>query len=273
MSRISRWLRRRPIAPPLPVPPAKPFEHLLYLPRFEVRTVELLGEPMHIADGVSFFTSFQEIMVDEIYRFSSNGAAPRILDCGANCGLSIVYFKQLFPAARITGVEADPYIFALLAQNIHQRRLADVTLLNRALAPEPGTVSFHREGADAGRIHPLSDAIETVTVPTVTLDELLTEPVELLKVDVEGVESDVLCGSCRLDLVSQIMVEYHSFTDKDQSLHPLLAKLAENGFRYQMQTQFCPQRPLVEDDCHLGMDLQLNIFAKRAACGAAVRAA
>ena len=59
------------------------------------------------------------------------------------------------------------------------------------------------------------------------------------------------------------MVEYHSFADAPQRLHKVLDRLAEAGFRYYAQTQFCPARPLVEDSNHLGMDLQLNIFAKR----------
>ena len=169
-----------------------------------------------------------------------------------------MYFKQLYPAAKIVAVEADPQIFALLEQNVTQRRLTDVTLINKAIAVETERVTFHREGADAGRIHALADAIEQITVPTLSLDELLMEPVDLLKVDVEGVETDVLCASRRLDAVSQIMVEYHAFADVSQSLHQLLTKLAESGFRYNVQTQFCPPRPLVDDSCHLGMDLQLT---------------
>ncbi len=271
MSRLSRWLSsRRP--PPRPLP-LKPFEHLLFQPRYEVRTEQLLGEPFCIPDGVSFYTSYQEIVVNELYRFEASGPAPRIVDCGAHCGLSVVYFKQLYPAARIVAVEADPQIFALLEQNVTQRGLTNVTLINKAIAVDAERVAFHREGADAGRIHALADAIEQITVPTLSLDELLTEPVDLLKLDVEGVETDVLCASRRLDAVSQIMVEYHSFADAPQSLHQLLTKLSESGFRYKVQTQFCPPRPLVDDSCHLGMDLQLNIFAKRAACDAALRAA
>lgn len=273
MSRLSRWLRAKLAPPPPPPAPPKPFEHLLAAPRYEVRTEELFDEPMHIADGVSFFASYHEIIVDEIYRFQSDSTVPRIVDCGAHCGLSIVYFKRLFPAAHITAVEADPYIFALLQHNIRQRKIRDVTLINKALAIQPGKITFHREGADAGRIHELAGAIEVLTVPAITLDELLTERVELLKIDIEGAESDVICGSSRLHMVDQMMVEYHSFADTPQSLHRLLTKLSESGFRYQLQTQFCPRQPLVDSECHLGMDLQLNIFAKRAAHGTALQAA
>jgi hypothetical protein len=46
--------------------------------------------------------------------------------------------------------------------------------------------------------------------------------------------------------------------------------LAEAGFRYYVQTQYCPRQPLVKATAHLGMDLQLNIFAKRPGSIAAI---
>jgi FkbM family methyltransferase len=271
MSRFSRWLRPKPTPPP--PPPLKPFEHLLALPRYQVRAEVLFGEPFQLADGVSFYCSHQELILNELYRFETSNSAPRIVDCGAHCGLSVVYFKRLYPAAHITAVEADPQIFDLLRANVARRGLDDVTIINKAIAVGTQPVAFHREGADAGRIHALADPLETISVPTLSLDDLLTEPVDLLKLDVEGVESEVLCASRRLEMVSQLIVEYHSFADSSQSLHQLLAKLADNGFRYKIQTQYCPPRPLVDEACHLGMDLQLNIFATRTASSAARQAA
>jgi FkbM family methyltransferase len=274
MSRFSRWMRpqRTPPPPPAP-PPLKPYEHLLWLPRYQVRAEQLFGEPFQIADGVSFYCSHQELILNELYRFQTTNLTPRIVDCGAHCGLSVVYFKRLYPSAHITAVEADPQIFDLLRANVARRGLADVTLINKAIAVGADRVTFHREGADAGRIHMLAGSIEKISVPAISLDELLTEPIDLLKLDVEGVETEVLCASRRLRTVSQLIVEYHSFADAPQSLHALLTKLSDDGFRYKIQTQYCPPRPLVDEACHLGMDLQLNIFATRTASSAARQAA
>lgn len=268
MSRLTRWLRPAP-----PPPPPTPYEHLLDAPRYRVRTEDLAGEPFQIPDSVSFYYGWREIFQDEIYRFQAANSAPRIIDCGAHCGLSVVYFKQLYPSARITAIEADPQIFELLQMNVRQLQLADVTLVNQAIATHRGEVTFHREGANAGRIHALADAKEKITVPTLPLDDLLAEPVDLLKIDIEGVETEVLCASRRLHNVAQLIVEYHSFADTPQRLPQLLAQLTDHGFRYQMQTQYCPRRPLVDDSCHLGMDLQLNIYARRPAATSALSAA
>ena len=70
--------------------------------------------------------------------------------------------------------------------------------------------------------------------------------------------------SSKLDQVSQIFIGYHSFKNSEQSLSKLLGKLTECGFRYYIHTQFCSPRPLTEKAFQLGIDLQLNIFAKRA---------
>ena len=257
MSRFSRWLRSRFVAK------STPYDHLLRAPRFQVRTEQLLGKPFRVADGYTFAVGYREIFVDRLYRFRTARSAPLIVDCGANCGLSVAYFKSLFPAAKIIAIEADPEIFELLKWNVASLGLTEVTLINKAVALGGQPVAFYREGADAGRIHRLRNAKARVTVPVVSLDELLREPVDFLKMDIEGAETDVLCASKRLQDVAQLMVEYHSFADAPQSLQQVLQQLVAAGFRYYVQTQFCPDRPLIEESSHLGMDMQVNIFAKR----------
>jgi FkbM family methyltransferase len=259
MSRLTRWLRALKATRPTP------YEHLRRAPRYEPQSIQLCGREFRVADGPSFCANYKEIFQDELYRFRASTAAPRIVDCGANCGLSVLYFKKLYPRARITAVEADPHIFSILRANVAHHHLTDMTLLNKAVAVGRETVVFHCQGADAGRIHTLPTAREQCTVPAVEIDELLAEPVDLLKIDIEGAESEAICASQRLGAAAQIFCEYHSFADSPQLLHSLLAKLSASGFRYYLHTQFCARRPLIESNCQLGMDLQINVFAKRAA--------
>jgi FkbM family methyltransferase len=243
---------------------------LLSATRFEVRLEQLLGKPFYIADTLSFYSSFREIFQQEIYRFDAASHAPVIVDCGANYGVSVVYFKQIFPDAKVIAVEADPEVFALLEWNVAEHDLADVTLIKKVVAAQAGEVEFHREGADAGRIHFMAGAKEVLRLPTIALDELLTQSVDFLKIDIEGAETEVLAASRRLDRARQLMVEYHSFTDSPQELPRLLNTLSEAGFRYYVQTQYCARQPLTKSTAHLGMDLQLNIFAKRPGSSAAI---
>ncbi|MEH6518297.1 MAG: FkbM family methyltransferase [Halioglobus sp.] len=240
-----------------------PFEYLHALPRYTETTLELEGSDFTVADTHSFYHSYAEIFEGEIYRFKANDSSPVIVDCGANYGTSIVYFKSLYPDARITGIEADPYIFSLLQSNLSERSYSDVRLVNRALSNSSQPVEFFTEGADAGRVHP-RDGSSELKVYTASLDEFLQEPVDFLKMDIEGAETEVLIRSKMLSSVKTLFVEYHSFQDAPQELDLLLKKLSEEGFRYYIQTQFCPPRPFCNLDHYLGMDLQLNIFAMRA---------
>jgi hypothetical protein len=88
--------------------------------------------------------------------------------------------------------------------------------------------------------------------------------VDLLKIDVEGSETDVLleCAG-KLQQVDRIFVEYHSFSERPQSLDRLLGILRESGFRYQIQTERAARCPFIERSEYLGMDLQLMVFGKR----------
>jgi len=243
--------------------PESGFEYLLSRDRHEPTNITLLGKPFEISDGHSFYYSHREIFIDEIYQFHSNKESPTIIDCGSNYGTSIVYFKNQYPKARIIGVEADPHIFDILNRNICNRELNEVTLINKAMSNQTGPIQFFSNGADGGRIHTMTENIGAHTVKSLLLDEIINGEVDFLKMDIEGSESDVICHSNKLKKVNEIFIEYHSFLDCDQRLGDLLSCLTENGFRYYIHTQYCCNKPFMKIESQLGMDLQLNIFAKR----------
>jgi len=244
--------------------PKSGFEYLLNRPRFNIYEINLLGENFEIADSHSFYYSHKEIFIDEIYKFQCEKNDPIILDCGSNYGTSIVYFKQLYPDAKIIGVEADPDIFSILKANISQRSIDNVTLLNRAISNEKGQIKFYSVGADGGRTYKIDNPLHTYKVDTVLLDDLINgHEVDFLKMDIEGLEVDVICNSKKLNQVRHMFIEYHSFDEESQRLGDLLSTLTKNSFRYYIHTQFCSKKPLIENQTQLNMDLQLNIFAKK----------
>jgi FkbM family methyltransferase len=226
-------------------------------------TVQLLDKKFKIADALSFYWSHQEIFKQQIYKFYSSRKNPVILDCGSNYGTSIIYFKSIFPESTITGIEPDPKIFKLLEWNINQRHLQDIKLINKAITSQRSSARFYREGADAGRLSPIDHPEQYCQISTIKLDDLIQEPIDFLKMDIEGSETDAIISSQNLHQVSQLFIEYHSFRKSKQTLHSLLEKLQFSGFRYFIHTQFCSPRPLTEDALQVGMDLQLNIFAKK----------
>jgi hypothetical protein len=92
---------------------------------------------------------------------------------------------------------------------------------------------------------------------------LAGKPVDLLKIDIEGAETLVLkdCADL-LSNVERLFVEYHSFGDRPQTLHEVLAILSDAGFRVYVSSAGSAQ-PFVRRESYLGMDMQLNIFAMK----------
>src|SRR5215203_7438092 len=70
--------------------------------------------------------TYQELFVNEIYKFKADTSTPVIIDCGANIGLSILYFKKIYKQAQIEAFEPDGKNFELLVQNCNINGLQQV---------------------------------------------------------------------------------------------------------------------------------------------------
>lgn len=126
------------------------------------------------------------------------------------------------------------------------------------------TVTFHADHCDAGRINsPLSDS-KQIRVAAVRLRDFLSEPCDLLKIDIEGAEVDVL-NDCAgfLGNVAKVFVEFHSFVGQPQRLESVVQVLAGAGFRLFIKAGMAPVRPFLAQPDFLGMDSQLDIWGVR----------
>lgn len=255
---LSKWLIR----------PAYRRQHrelsrLSALPRFQAAETALLGRPLQLVDAASFVFMFGEIFEQQIYRFQARSETPYIIDGGANIGLSALYFKQLYPQSRIIAFEPDEIIFPVLERNLQTFGHADVQLLRRALWSAETKLNFMSEGADGGRVAQVDDQ-QNQTVRAVRLRDYLDEPVDLLKLDIEGAETEVLIDCAdRLENVERLFVEFHSFARQPQTLHRVTGILAEAGFRLHLQLATFSPQPFIRREVYHGMDMQLNIFAFR----------
>lgn len=234
------------------------------LPRRQPHTVRVMGKELAIPDVASFLSAYREIFVEHSYRFTFPGTAPRILDLGANIGLSVLYFRSLFPNARICAYEADPAIFNYLKRNIEMFGWGDTELVQGAVWHEEGTLEFYPEGADGGRICP-AGGNTSISIRSYDIRAILKRGAyDVLKVDIEGAEQTVI-PACRglLGTVRCIFLEYHSAPGNRQRLHDILAVLADEGFRYYVESVHHTQSPLISRPVYEGFDMQLNICAWR----------
>ena len=234
---------------------------LRHLPRRAPAVTTLFGKPFYVVDGASFVSAYKEIFGNGIYAFRAASRSPYIIDCGANVGVSVMYFKEQYPDAEMTAFEPDPAIFKTLEKNVSVQKLRNVALVNKAVWDADAVLSFASDGADGGRVSEKAG----VPVEAVRLAPFLNRPVDFLKIDIEGAEDVVLKDSePHLKNVKNMFVEYHSRTDSPQQLADILGILTRAGFRYHLQSATEKQKmPFVSRTSKDGFDNQLNIFAYR----------
>jgi FkbM family methyltransferase len=242
-----------------------------YLHTFFRGRYDLAGQIARIAGfNVKFCTfhslafQFNEIFVYQCYWFSADRSSPLIIDCGSNIGMSILYFKVLYPECEIIGFEPDPVAFGCLKENARLNNLSNVMINQNAVSDRDGTIDFFYDQDDPGCLW-MSAIRERMPkhsqrVEAVRLARYLDREVDFLKMDVEGAEQDIiidLSNEGRLGLIKQMVIEYHHHIDRDRDgFSRILKVLEDGGFGYQIEGGM--GRPLVSRQCQ-----DLSIYAYR----------
>ncbi|MBL8490174.1 MAG: FkbM family methyltransferase [Rhodocyclaceae bacterium] len=200
---------------------------------------------------------FREIFIAGVYDVPLPSSAQRIIDCGSNIGMSILYFKTRYPGARILGFEPHPTVFAALERNVRTNGLTDVRIRQAALSDKPGTVEFFLHEGGEGALNMgmfgFPGEAKSLTVEAETLSSHLEEETDLLKLDIEGAETSVLedlASHGLLRRIRRIVCEYHHhLSAADDSLSRILSILEQAGFGYQVAAhQARPFREAVYQD-------------------------
>ncbi|HEY4596084.1 MAG TPA: FkbM family methyltransferase [Thermoanaerobaculia bacterium] len=208
-------------------------------------SAQVHGLTFRYRNAPEFDLLVREIFEGGEYDFPCDSVEPVILDCGSHIGLSVAWFKRRFPEARITAFEPDPKNFELLQANVAANGFEGVELLNVALASERGTARFYgqfKADEPMASSHSLKEDWGTqrtkswILVPTVPLGDYITGPVDYLKLDIEGMELEVLRSiASRLHLVKALGLEFHgtgSTAERDEE--EILGLLRVSGFQVEI---------------------------------------
>lgn len=187
----------------------------------------------------SFFFLFWEIFILEIYAFDCENTKPKIIDAGANIGLSIAYFKMHYPFAEITAFEPSPQAFFYLEKNISQNGFDQVRLIQAALSDQRGTATL---GADPNAplynasLYCVSNAKYKHEVSTQVLSAYLSKSTfDLIKLDIEGAERLVIQDLSRNDLLHKsknYIIEYHPKYHLPEDYTELIEAFKNSNFNF-----------------------------------------
>jgi FkbM family methyltransferase len=128
----------------------------------------------------------------------TNGVA---MDIGANCGMyTIPLAKMLGSNGRVIAIEAEKNNAKLLRENVSLNNLKNVSVIEKGCFSKKGEMSFYIDNYGTGG-HSLleienarKEIIQTDTIDNI-LKDLGIEHVDLIKIDVEGVEIEAFKGA------------------------------------------------------------------------------
>ncbi|MFB0565209.1 MAG: FkbM family methyltransferase [Candidatus Aminicenantaceae bacterium] len=214
--------------------------------RVRLRKEKFLNFRVSFFNYDTFYLMFREIFLRHEYSFKSEKKNPVILDCGSNIGMATLFFKFCYPKSEIFCFEPDKNAFSLLKKNIEHNRLLNVHTDNVALSNREGFIDLYIDDESSGSLlmstEPARLHNNKIAVRSALLSSYIKEPVDFMKMDIEGSEEVVieeLHNKGKLRLIKEMVIEYHHFnyTGKKRSkLSNLLKILEDNGFNYQISS-------------------------------------
>jgi len=165
----------------------------------ELLRVKLKGykHPIFLRNNTSDIIAFNQVIFKqeyEIIKYKIHYQPETIIDCGANIGLTSIFFATLYPNAKIIAVEPEIENFHLLLKNTHSypniiclnsgiwNRNTNLEVINSDLGNWAFTVNeVNYDGPNT---------IKAITIDSIMENYNLSK-IDLLKLDIEGTEKEI----------------------------------------------------------------------------------
>lgn len=190
-----------------------------FAPLFKLKIIKIrlnnYKYPIYIRPNTADYITFIQIFITEEYKFEINKSINPsiIIDCGANIGLTSIYYKNKYQNAQIIAIEPEINNYSLLMENL--KYYSDIICLNNGIwnrkchlniinenAPENSFVFNESSNCD--------NIIDAISINDIVNEYKLNE-IDILKIDIEGSEKMVFSTGCEewLPLVKVLIVELH----------------------------------------------------------------
>jgi FkbM family methyltransferase len=193
----------------------------------EIYSLKTIYGPLHFRDNFGDITNLPGLFHQNVYRAKALVGDGVILDVGANIGLAAAWFAYYNPEKTIYCFEPLSANASLIGMNCPSAKVNQV-----AVGAKRGHVKLNVDPqcVMASRI-PCRWETTKVEFDVISLDEFVEansiEDVALLKIDVEGMEVDVLKGFQKnSELTHLIAMETHGRSCHDDAL----GLLTQSGF-------------------------------------------
>ncbi len=190
----------------------------------------------YIGRSLDSYGEYSEGEIDLFRQLIHRGDV--VIDVGANLGSHTVFFAQhVGPTGLVFAFEPQRIVFQTLCANVALNQLTNVDCRQAAAGAESGEIvvpeiDYHRfanfgglslEGWEKGR-----------QVPVVSIDQLQLSRCEFIKIDVEGMEEQVVRGA--RETLERLKPLLYVENDREEKSASLIRCLQENGYKLYWHT-------------------------------------
>jgi len=194
---------------------------LLFLKR-EVRLSETQWyKALNLRPNYSDWIAFDQIFIALSYGGLEKFKPRRVIDAGANIGLSVAFFCSRLGCEEVVALEPESENFKLAKENTKQ--YPGVQILKGALWPrsvdlhisnkdEAGSIGFQVSEVERGS-HEIPDIVRAYTIQD-SMSEKGWDFVDMIKIDIEGAEYDLFHDENIKDWINRvrvIVIELHDW--------------------------------------------------------------
>jgi len=182
--------------------------------------------------------------LQEVYeRIVANGECPLIIDCGANIGITAIWYALNYPKARIYSIEPDSGNFSVLKANAGA--YSNIVPLHAAIWNRSTRLAIVDKSAPAWAVR--VDEVRGGAIGALTVADVLrlagATKIFLIKIDIEGAEQALFRDNIDwLASTAVIAIELHDWMLPGQgSSRNFLTALAQHPFELLLrgETIFC----------------------------------
>lgn len=147
----------------------------------------------------------KEIMLDGVYgdAISLLKGCQTVVDLGANIGVASLLLRERFPTCRVLAFEPHHGNFEVLKKNLPNCQIYEAGVWSKS-----GTISLEGEHDDFDRFR----AREGGTTKAYSMSDILAlagSPIDFLKIDIEGSETEIFKDPTWLESVNLVAIEFH----------------------------------------------------------------
>ena len=179
-----------------------------------------------VGRSLFFYGSFEQSDIGYISNLIENNG--HIIDVGANIGYHSICWSAMIPNYHVHSFEPGKETFDLLEFNVEKNQKNNIILMNVAVSDKSGIATFYHCSDDA--YSSLKDTkrkeiVSTYEVKVITIDDYVKshnlENVSFIKIDVEGLEHNVLIGAKETLLSKKPIVFCEIYAGSNSNENPL----------------------------------------------------